>query len=63
MLMADSNIRGRGDADAELKYYQLMVSIENSSSEASDTKNILPVTLTLSSIAVHLIKISESFSP
>lgn len=63
LLIADSNIRGKGDVDAELKYYQLMVNIENSPGEASDTRNMLPVALTLSSIAVHLIKISESFSP
>jgi hypothetical protein len=63
MLITESNIRGKGDVDAELKYYQLMANIENSSSGASDTSNILPVAATLCTIAVHLIKISESFSP
>jgi hypothetical protein len=63
MLITESNIRGQGNVDAELKYYQLMVNIENSSSGASDTNNILPIAATVSSIAVHLIKISESFSP
>jgi len=62
-LITESKIRREGNVDAELKYYQLMVSIENSSSEASDTRNLLPAALTISSIAVHLIKISESFSP
>jgi len=64
MLITESNIRGKGDVDAELKYYQLMVNIENSSSSGSSvTSNILPVAATLSSIAVHLINISKSFSP
>lgn len=62
-LMDQSNIRGKGDADTELKYYQLMLNIESSSDRPSETTNTLPVLLTLSSIAVHLIKISESFSP
>jgi len=62
-LITESNIRQTGNVDAELKYYQLMANIENSSSEASDSRNFLPVLLTLSSIAVQLIKISESFSP
>jgi hypothetical protein len=63
MLITAGDIRGNGNVDAELKYYQLMASIENSPSETSETNNLLPVVLTLSSIAVHLIKISESFSP
>src|SRR6266542_3357342 len=63
LLITEGNLRSKGDVDAELKYYQLMTNIENSSSETSDASNILPVTLTISSIAVHLIKISESFSP
>jgi len=63
MLVAEGNIRGKGNVDAELKYYQLMTNIENSASGASDTSYILPVAATISSIAVHLIKISESFSP
>jgi hypothetical protein len=63
LLITESNIRSKGNVDAELKYYQLMTNIENSSSEASDASNILPVVLTICSIAVHLIKISESFSP
>jgi hypothetical protein len=62
-LIAESNLRGKGNVDAELKYYQLMSNIENSSSEASDASNVLPVALTICTIAVHLIKISESFSP
>jgi len=63
LLITEGNFRSKGDVDAELKYYQLMTNIENSSSEASDASNILPVALTICSIAVHLIKISESFSP
>jgi len=63
MLLSEGNIRGQGNVDAELKYYQLMTNIENSSSKATDTYNILPVAATLCSIAVQLIKISESFSP
>jgi hypothetical protein len=63
MLVADSNIRGKGNIDAELKYYQLMVNIESSSSEATHTDKLIPVALTLSSIVVHLIKISESLAP
>jgi hypothetical protein len=63
MLIAAGDLRGNGNVDAELKYYQLMANIENSSSEASETQNLLPVVLTLSSIAVHLVKISESVSP
>jgi hypothetical protein len=63
LLITEGSIRSKGNVDAELKYYQLMTNIENSSSEASDASNILPIALTLSSIAVHLIKISESFSP
>jgi hypothetical protein len=62
-LITESNIRQTGNVDAELKYYQLMTSIENSSSEASDSRNFLPILLTLSSITAQLIKISESFSP
>jgi hypothetical protein len=62
-LITESNIRQMGNVDAELKYYQLMTSIENSSGEASDSRNFLPVLLTLSSITAQLIKISESFSP
>lgn len=62
-LIAESKIRDKGNVDAELKYYQLMCNIENSSSRASDTNNILPIVATLSSIAVQLIKISESFTP
>ena len=63
LLVAEGNIRSKGNVDAELKYYQLMTNIEGSSSEASDASNMLPVALTICSIAVHLIKISESFSP
>ena len=63
LLVEESNLRSKGNVDAELKYYQLMTNIENSSSEASDASNVLPVALTICSIAVHLIKISESFSP
>lgn len=62
-LIAESNIRSKRDVDAELKYCQLIANIENSSSGASNWNNILPIAATLSSIAVHLIKISESFSP
>lgn len=62
-LITESNIRQMGNVDAELKYYQLMANIENSSNEASASRNFLPVLLTLSSIAAQLIKISESFSP
>jgi hypothetical protein len=62
-LIAESNLRGKGNVDAELKYYQLMANIENSSNEASNASNMLPVVLTICTIAVHLIKISESFSP
>lgn len=61
MLMMKSNLRDKGDVDTELKSYQLMVNIENSSSSLSEKYNILPVAATLSSMAVHLIKISESF--
>jgi hypothetical protein len=63
LLITEGKIRSEGNVDAELKYYQLMTNIENSSSEASDASNMLPVALTICSIAVHLIKISESFSP
>jgi hypothetical protein len=63
MLVTESNIRGKGNIDAELKYYQLMANIESSSSEAAHTDKLIPIALTLSSIAVHLIKISESFAP
>lgn len=63
LLITTGDLRSKGNVDAELKYYQLMTSIENSSSEASDATNMLPVTLTICTIAVHLIKIAESFSP
>ncbi|HUP62350.1 MAG TPA: hypothetical protein VNA69_18240 [Thermoanaerobaculia bacterium] len=63
LLITEGNLRGKGNVDAELKYYQLMTNIENSSSESSDASNLLPVALTICSIAAHLIKISESFSP
>jgi hypothetical protein len=63
LLITEGNLRGKGDVDAELKYYQLMTNIENSSNEASDASTVFPIALTISSIAVHLIKISESFSP
>jgi hypothetical protein len=63
LLVAKSNLRIKGDVDAELKYYQLMASIENASIEASVLSDRLAVALTISSIAVHLFKISESFVP
>jgi hypothetical protein len=62
-LITESNIRKSGNVDAELKYYQLMANIENSSSNASGSGNLLPVLVSLTSIAVQLIKISESLSP
>jgi len=60
MLMTASNIRDKEGIEAELKYYQLMSSIENSSSSPSERFNLLPIVATISSIAVHVIKISES---
>ena len=63
LLVAKSNLRSKGDVDAELKYYQLMASIENASVETSVVSNRLAVALTVSSITVHLFKISESFAP
>jgi hypothetical protein len=62
-LVAKSDLRSSGNVDAELKYYQLMANIENSAIETSVASNRLAVALTISSIGVHLIKISESFSP
>ena len=62
-LITESGIRGKGDADTELKYYQLMDNIEKSSRSASEASNLLPIAATLSSIAVHLIKVAESISP
>ena len=63
MIMTEGNVKGKRNIDAELKCYQLMVNIEGSLIRTSIASSILPVAATLSSITVHLIKISESFSP
>lgn len=59
-LMMKGSIKDKDDVDTELKFYQLMVNIRSSQSSPNDKYNLLPVAATLSSIAVHLIKILES---
>jgi hypothetical protein len=61
-LISGTTIREQADPDVHLKYHQLMANIENSSNNVGEPLNLLPAALTVSSIAVHLIKISESLS-
>jgi hypothetical protein len=61
LLVAEGSLRSRGDLDAELKCYQLMEHINDSADSPYERLNLLPIVATLSSVSVHLIKISESF--
>lgn len=60
VLMMRGNIRNKQDAAANLRYYQMTVNIEESAGTPNEGYDLLPIAATLSSMAVHIIKISES---
>ena len=60
-LITESNIRQEKDVDTEVKYYRLMLDIDGSATSPQERLKIIPIVATASSIAVHVIKISESF--
>ena len=49
------------DRDDRVKYYRMMMDIDASVGTPKERFNFVPVVATMSSIAVHVIKISESF--
>lgn len=49
------------DIDNQLKYYTLMTNLDKSSNFPIPRNNFIPVISSLSTISVHIIKISESF--
>ena len=60
LAMREGDIRSEKGVEAELKFCQLMTNIDESADLAADRHNLLPIAATISSIAVHLIKIFES---
>lgn len=58
-----SSIKGKSanNQETEVKYYRMMMDIDASANSPIENINIIPIVATISSIAVHVIKISESF--
>lgn len=58
--MTVQRFKDKGEIDTELKYYNLMNSIETSASFPISNKNYIPLVSSICSIGVHILKISES---
>jgi len=61
-IMKMEKIKKAQDIESQLKYYTLMNNIDNSSNLPIPRNNLIPIVSSISTISVHIIKISESFS-